>query len=180
MERALLKHDQQSLDHDLEQACRSVASLMSEARALTRETLVLAGYDPVHCRQLSRRPGRPRKAGITLRERHETLFRSVDIQEACRLAALAIDRLARLNHEADDPSRQRLCRALMEDATEIAGDDSLPAEQVLAIAIVLSRELAEITGHFRAVMGTGPRSGPNPATAETLLDRLRRRLERVV
>lgn len=36
----------------------------------------------------------------------------------------------------------------MEDASQIAGSDPLPAEEILAIAIVLSRELMDITEHY--------------------------------
>lgn len=179
-ERTHVGRDQKKLDRDLEQAHRSVVSLMTEARALTRETLTLVGYDRVNCRRLSGRPGRPRKTGTTLRRCHESRLKTVDIQEACRLAAIAIDRLARFSEGPIDQFRQQLCQELMVEASEIAGDAPLPVEQVLAITIVLARELVEIVDRFRAVLETGQRRGLNPATAEALLGRLRRRLDRTV
>lgn len=182
MERSLMGRDQKSLDSDFTQARRSVALLVTEAKSLMHETLVLAGYDGLCCRRLSRRPGRPRRTGPTLRQRHESILKSVDIQAACRLAAFAIDRLARVRQESNDQLCQQLCRDVMEDASEIAGADPLPAEQILAIAIVLSRELVDISEHYCEVMGlsrTRWRAGPNPSTAEAMLIRLRRQLERV-
>lgn len=179
MERTLLDRDRRSLENDLEQVRQSVGLLITEARLVMRKTLVLAGYDRINYRRLIRRPGRPCKDGMTLRERHESLLKSVEILEACELAAAIIDGLAKIRHESDGRYRQRLCHELMEEAWEIAGDDLLPAEQILAITIILSRELAEISVQVGTVLGTKRRRSPIPATAEAMLVRLRRQLERV-
>lgn len=119
---------------------------------------------------------------MTLRERHAALLRSVRTEVACGLAATVIQELAELRQEVDDELRQQLCRELMAEAQKIAGDDPLPAESILAIAVILCREWVEIGEH----LGSLPRrsrpssweNGESPSPPEKFLQRLRQRLER--
>lgn len=180
-ERKLDRRDRKTLNHEIAEARRAILSLLAEVRSVTKTTLMLAGYDSEHCRRISGLRGRPTKTGITLRELYASDLNSVRIEVACQMIATAINELANLRSEPEDSLRRKLCRRLMAEAQDIAGEEPLPAEQVLAIAIVITHEFEEMLAHFQGNgLGTRWGNGPNPSTPESLLNRLREKLERRV